>query len=146
MQDISGFGASVSLRASFTFPSGLDLTQFADDADPFDIPSQQIADKAMGLNGHLVSWSKANPVTVTLNIIPDSDDDRNLAVLADANRVRKGKNAVGDIITLTAVYPDGKTKTFAQGKLTDAAPSTGVSSAGRRKSKAYTFAFESVEG
>ena len=64
---IAGFGAQVQVKASNTFPSGFVVSQFADDADPFDIPSIQIADKAMGLNGDLVTWSKANPITITIN-------------------------------------------------------------------------------
>jgi len=36
MNDISVFGIRVQLVASETFPAGISLTQFADDADPFD--------------------------------------------------------------------------------------------------------------
>lgn len=146
MTDISGFNTRVTIRASNTFPSGFTVTEFADDADPVDVPSQQIADKAMGLNGHLVSWAKANPIMATLNVIPDSEDDRNLAVLAEANRVGRGKSSAQDIITMTIVYPDGGTRTLSNGIITDAPLSTSVASAGRRKSKAYAFAFEGASG
>jgi hypothetical protein len=60
MQNISGFGLSINIIASNSFPIGLLITEFADDSDPFDLPSIQIADKAMGLNGDLIIWSKAN--------------------------------------------------------------------------------------
>lgn len=146
MTDISGFNTRVTIRASNTFPSGFTVTEFADDADPVDVPSQQIADKAMGLNGTLVSWAKANPIMATLNVIPDSEDDRNLAVLAEANRVGRGKSSAQDIITMTIVYPDGGTRTLSNGIITDAPLSTSIASAGRRKSKAYAFAFEGVSG
>lgn len=142
--DVSGFGARVTLIASATFPQGVNLSQFADDADPFDIPSMNIGDTAMGVNGDLVTWSKANPAKVTLALIPQSDDDRNMAILFEANRVGRGKTSAGDIITLSAVYPDGTTKTFTGGKLTDGQPGSSVSSAGRMKSKAYMFHFEGM--
>jgi len=144
MQDISGFGSRVTVRASVTFPQGFTLTQFPDDADPFDSPALQIADKAMGLNGDMVKWSKANPVPLTLSVIPDTDDDRNMAVLFEANRVARGKQSARDVITVTIVYPDGKTKTFSQGCVTDGPPATGVASAGRKKTKSYVFAFETL--
>ena len=144
MQDISGFGLRIVLVASVTFPQGVTLSQFADDGDPFDNPSQQIADKAMGLNGDLVTWAKANPMLATINLIPDSEDDRNLAVLAEANRPARGKSPARDVITMTVLYPDGRTHTLTNGRLTDAPISTGVSSAGRRKTKAYAFAFEDI--
>lgn len=142
--DISGFGISVRVVASVTFPAGVTITQFADDADPFDIPSIQIADKAMGVNGDLVTWSKANPYTPTLNVIPNSEDDRNLAILLEANRVGRGKRSARDLVTLTASYPDGRTLTLSAGKITDGQPGLSIASAGRMKSKAYAFAFEGL--
>lgn len=146
MQDISGFNTRITIRASVTFPQGFTVTQFADDGDPVDTPSQQIADKASGLNGDLITWSKANPILATVNVIPDSDDDRNLAALAEANRVGRGKQSARDVITLTIVYPDGGTRTLTPGAMTDAPLATSVASAGRRKTKAYAFAFEGASG
>src|SRR4051812_34553091 len=106
-QDITGFGAIVNIVASRTFPIGFVVTQFADDADPLDASSIRIADAAMGLNGDLITWAKAAPLPVVLNVIPGSPDDLNLAILANANRVGKGKTGANDVITLTCVYPDG---------------------------------------
>lgn len=142
--DISVFGIRVQVVASETFPSGINITQFADDADPFDSPSIQIRDKAMGVNGDLISWSKANPLPVTLNVVPNSEDDKNLGVLFEANRVGKGKQGARDVITITAIYPDGRTASFTQGVITDGMPANSATSAGRMKSKAYAFAFENV--
>lgn len=144
MADISGFGLRVTVKASVTFPQGVVVTQFADDADSLDIPSQQLSDVGMGLNGDLVSWARANPLRVTLNLVPGSEDDRNLSVLAEANRVGKGKNGARDVITLNIIYPDGRTRTYVQGVITDAVPGNAVASAGRLKSKPYIFAFENV--
>lgn len=142
MQDISVFGLRVQVVATETFPSGINLTMFADDADPFDAPSMQIRDKAMGVNGDLITWSKANPIAVTINIVPGSEDDKNLAVLLEANRVGKGKQGARDVVTITAVYPDGRTASFTNGVITDGQPAHSAQSSGRMKSKAYAFAFE----
>lgn len=144
MQDISGFGLRLVLRASVTFPAGITLTQFADDADPFDAPSIQIKDKAMGLNGDMVVWSKANPLLATINVIPGTDDDRNLSVLFEANRVGRGKTGARDVITLTAINPDGSQATYNSGVVTDGIPGRPVASAGRMKTKPYAFAFEGM--
>ena len=144
MNDISGFGFRINLIASNTFPNGIMVSQFADDADPFDTPSIQIADKAMGLNGDLVAWSAAVPLEITLNVIPDSEDDVNLATLAEANRVSKGKSSAQDKITMVGIYPEGNTRTFSFGRLTNAVPASSIASSGRRKSKAYSFTFEQM--
>lgn len=142
MQDVSGFGLKARLVASLTFPSGFDVTAFADDADPFDVPSIQIRDKAMGLNGDLIAWSKAMPILAALALIPGSEDDLNMAVLFEANRVGKGKTGARDVITLTVSYPDGTVWTAAPGVITDGMPGRGVASAGRVKTNVYQFAFE----
>jgi len=144
MQDISAFGIRVQVIASETFPSGISITQFADDADPFDAPSMQIRDKAMGVNGDLISWSKANPIPVTLNVVPGGEDDLNLSVLFEANRVGKGKFGARDVISIVALYPDGSVAAFSQGVITDGQPANSTQSSGRLKSKAYAFAFENV--
>ena len=146
VQDISGFGSVVSLVASNTFPAGIALTQFADDSDAFDQPSVRIGDVAMGLNGDLLSWRKAVPLPITISVIPGSQDDLNLSILANANRVGQGKTSANDVLTLTIVYPDGSLITFANGTITDAAFANSVASAGRLKSKTFSFAFEAVNG
>lgn len=144
MADISGFGLRARVVASETFPSGIEITQFADDADPLDSPSQQVADKAMGLNGDLITWKKANPLIATLNVVPGGEDDKNLAVLFENNRVGKGKQGARDVITMTLVYPSGRTVNMSNGAITDGMPFDGVASAGRLKTKAYAFAFENL--
>lgn len=144
MQDISAFGIRVQVIASQTFPAGISITQFADDADPFDAPSMQIRDKAMGVNGDLITWSKANPIPVTLNVVPGSDDDMNLSVLFEANRTGKGKFGARDVISIVAIFPDGRVASFTQGVITDGQPANSAQSSGRLKSKAYAFAFENV--
>lgn len=144
MQDISGFGLIVGLVASVTFPAGITITQFSDDADPVDISSIQIADKAMGLNGDLLTWARAVPVPCTLNVIPNSDDDLNLSILAENNRVGRGKTSNRDVITITITYPDGSTVFLDPGVMTDAMFGKSIASAGRMKTKPYIFTFENI--
>lgn len=142
--DIGGFGSVLTLFASTTFPAGLTITEFADDADPVDAPSIQIRDKAMGLNGRLITWGKAVPIGLTINVIPNSDDDINLNLLFDSNRVGRGKRPVQDVIDATLIYPDGTAKNFQTGAPTDYVPTNAIASSARFKSKPYVFTFESM--
>ena len=144
--DVSGFGLGVHLVASKTYPVGVPLSAFADDADPMDIPGIELSQVAMGLNGDLIVWSSANPLQVTLNLIPNGIEDDALSVLAERNRVGRGKTSARDKITLVAVYPDGRIVTFTQGVITNAPPANSIASAGRYKSKSYQFAFENKAG
>jgi len=142
--EIGGFGAIVSLVGSTTYPAGIIIEQFADDADPLDFPDVQIAEVAMGLNGDLLTWSKAVPLPLTLSVVPESNDDNNLAVALAANRVGKNKQSAQDVWTLTAKYPSGIVVTMTGGKMTNGSVSNSISSAGRMKSKQYKFAFENI--
>jgi|SRR5665213_676131 len=144
--DVTGFGATVNLIADTTFPIGVQLSQFADDVDPFDLPSIKIGDTAMGVNGDLVTWSRAVPIKVNLAVIEGSDDDQNLAILMEANRAGRGKVLAYDTITITVAYPSGNIITFSPGKITDGQPGASLSSAGRLKSKVYMFSFENRSG
>lgn len=142
--DVSATGLTILVRASITFPSGFTVNAFADDADPFDIPDIAIATAAMGLNGDLITFSSPTPITPTLNVIPGSPEDQNLSILYNANRAARGRRVARDIITIIGTYPDGSTTTLTQGKMTSGNPGKSVASAGRIKTKAYTFAFEDI--
>lgn len=145
-KDISGFGVAVTIIASGTFPIGFTVTQFADDSDPLDFAAVNIADKAMGLNGDMITWAKAQPLPMTLNVIAGSTDDISLNILAQANRVGQGKTSAFDLITATVVYPDGTVKVLTGGRMTDAPFGSSIASAGRLKSKTYNFWFANVIG
>lgn len=140
--DISGFGLQLQITASTTFPSGFTVSQFADDSDPFDLPEVTIGETAMGLNGDLVNWSKANPLMPKIAVVPGGEDDKNLSILFEANRVGKGKTSARDVITIVGSYPNGDTITFTEGKILTGPPGKAVASSGRFKSNAYGFAFE----
>ena len=150
MQDISGFGTTILLRASVTYPVGLPhaITEFPDDTDPFDLPELEIAQAEMGLNGDMIVWAKAAPIIITLNLIPGSVSDLALMVLAEQNRIGRGKQSVGDRITLTRIWPNNirAPLVLAEGRLTNAPAGTGVASSGRMKTNAYTFKFERKSG
>ncbi|GAB1830104.1 phage tail fiber protein [Achromobacter xylosoxidans] len=144
MYDTSAIGVALRCVASESFPSGFTITEFADDADPFDIPAIDIATPAMNVNGDLVVFSAPTPITITISVIPGSDADNNLAVIFEANRAAKNKRHARDEITLVGTYPDGASLTLSEGKMTNGMPGNSPASAGRIKSKAYTFAFQNL--
>jgi hypothetical protein len=144
MTDISSTGFTAIVKASKTFPNGLPLTFWADDSDPFDIPELVIAEAAMNVNGHLVSWTAPKPIPIKLAVIPGSEDDVNLAILLDANRAALGKSVARDVIDIVATYNDGATATFSLGLITSGTPARSPNSAGRYKSSMYGFTFQNI--
>lgn len=142
MQDVSATGVKITVITVPTYPQGFEVSEFADNADPLDFPPTQIADYGMGVNGDLVTWTRPVPLEITLNVIPNTDADKNLGILYDMNRAAKGKISAQDLVTLVASYPDGTRKIFSNGKLISGVPANGVSSDGRIKTKEYKFVFE----
>lgn len=144
MQNISGFGLVVNITASTTFPNGLQITAFADDSDPMDFSEQTVTENAMGLNGHHIVWSRANPLEMVINVIPRTEDDTNLSILFEANRVGLGKRGARDVVTLTATYPDGSIVVCSGGIVKAGTPSVGVAASARMKTRPYRFSFENI--
>jgi hypothetical protein len=144
MIDISGFGLTGRVVASNTFPNGFTVQGFADDLDPLDAPDLDVADTGFGLNGDMVTWSRPTGIEITLGVIPNSDDDINLEMTMEANRVAKGKRGARDVIDIVVNYPDGTIVTLSQGKIIRGRPINQVTSAGRLASKPYVFRFENV--
>ncbi|MCW8965367.1 MAG: hypothetical protein OQK82_01570, partial [Candidatus Pacearchaeota archaeon] len=85
-----------------------------------------------------------SPIAITLNIIPNSDDDVNLAILLEANRLARGKTSAKDKITINVAYPDGKVTTLSSGTLMSGPVTPSLASAGRLKTNAYVFNFENA--
>lgn len=146
MQNISAYGLEVVLSASTTFPAGISITQFADDVDVLDVPSLQISDSAMGINGDLIVWSKANPIKLNLGVVAGSEDDVNLGILLEVNRPGASKLGFRDRITMNIRYPEGNFVQLIQGVITDGFPFSGAQSTGRLKTKVYSFTFENRIG
>lgn len=144
--NISGFGLSVTLLASTTFPTGIIINQFSDDTDALEVPSLQIGDVAMGLNGDLITWHKANPIKTSLSVVPQSDNDTSLGILLAANRVGRGKISANDEITMIVTYQNQRFITLTGGVITDGIPFAPVASSGRLTTRVYQFAFESYIG
>lgn len=144
MQNISGFSLSAAITASKSFSSGFVVNQFTDDTDPLDSPDLQLAEVSFGLNGDMMTWSRASGIEVAIGIIPDGEDDKNLQAIVLANRVGKNKSGARDVINIVFTYPDGKKVSCSNGVMTTGPGMTAIASSGRSKSKVYRFRFENV--
>ena len=145
MQDVSASGSTIALFASKTFPASFLMTQFADDADPFDMAAVTVAETAMDINGNLITWSTPTPQEITINVLAGSEEDKNLSIILEANLAKRGRRPAGDVITLVKSYANGDVLTARNGKITQGTRGTGVSSAGRMKSKAFTLVFQDFD-
>lgn len=144
MNDVSATGTKVFITASHTFPAGIWVSQFADDKDAVTSDSTTVNETAMGPNGDMVFFGTPNPATLKMGVIPGSEDDKNLQILYNANRVAKNKASVKDIIQAVVHYPNGEKKTFVNGVITDGPAAYTATSNARLNGNEYGFAFENV--
>src|SRR5579863_49688 len=142
--DITGFGTILTLTASITFPTGLIITEFSDDADALDFPSLVIAEASKGVNGDLISYSRTNVIKITINVIPNSLTDKSLNILFNANLPSKNKSNARDVIGGVVVYPDLNITNLSNGRALEFIPGKGIANSGRQKTRSYSFAFEGI--
>lgn len=117
--NIGGVGLKITVFASITFPQGVTLTEFSTEADPLEMPTDvEISNSQMGLNGDKAVWQVVPKMSVGINLIPGTEGDKNMQILANANRKEKNKVSVLDNITYIISYPDGKIRTCTDGNIT----------------------------
>lgn len=145
MFDVSAFGTGVTIVALQTFPMGFQLSSFADDKDPLTIQDDEVGGFEPLYDGSLFCFTKANPIKVTVSVIPGSDDDINLKVLLGAKRVKKKIDIIPDVTSMVVSYPKAGYVVFSNGSIISGPPADSIS-AGRRRGNSYTFVFGSVNG
>ena len=143
--DTSSIGVSARLVASQTYPNGITLTAFPEDGDLGDSGTTAIGSHASGVNGHLIVWKTANGITVSIPIIPNTEDAAKMERLYAANQSAPNKIVAHDIIQLVVTNPvTGVPTTYKNGWLEEGPAGTQYGLDGRIRSKVYTMTFESV--
>lgn len=141
MQNIGTFGLSAYLIASETAPIGFLINRFADDADSIAVREVETGQAITDLNGKVIRWTVANPLQVSIAVLPNSPDDDVLAVIYNANRVTRVTKAANDSINMVVRFPNGGIRTFVQGRILSGPASMTASADGRMRGNVYTFAF-----
>ena len=144
--DISASGLVISIFASNTIPIAQPLSNFSDDADPFDMEALTIGEDAINLNGDYISWNNPTVMRPVFNVVPGSPTDILLSTLLHANRVGPGKPSAKDNIILTVIYPGLLSFLLKDGAIISGSPGIGAAAVGRQKSRTYTFGFGSLLG
>lgn len=144
MSDISGAGLKVTIISPITFPAGFTVTEWATDADPLTIEDLEVSNSEVGVNGDFVSWHRAAVKRLEMNVIPNTESDKNLKILTQANMVEKNKLAIADEITAIVSYPDGTTSTFSGGVIAAGKIANSVTNDGKIRSGNYKFQFAKV--
>ena len=140
--DISALGIKATIRAVPSYPVGFTLTQFADDGDSLNVPDMTIMQSGMGVNGDMVVWRTAVPCQIDINLIPDTDDCRNMENLFKLNMTQKNKVSSKDVLTLTIEHPNGRIDVLTNGYIIGGKPVQDYSANGRAKTRTFRMVFE----
>lgn len=140
--DISAMGLKVLVKATPTYPVGIEVTHFADDGDSLNISDLTIMESGMGVNGDMVVWRVATPCEIDLNVIPGTDECIELEKLFNLNMTQKNRVSSKDVISMVITHPDGKQTVLSNGYIIGGKPAQDYSSAGRANSRSFRFVFE----
>ena len=144
MQNISGFGAKVTVVATVSFPVGFDITQFADDKDPLKIEEVELTGFELLIDGSLFTFNKGAAIKVEISVIPGSDDDINLKILLQA---KKGSVIpLPDVTSIAITYGNGGIVGFSAGAIVSGPLADSISSDARLVGNRYTFVFGEFSG
>lgn len=144
--DVSAMGIKATIVALPSYPVGITLTKFADDGDSLNVPEMTIMQSGMGVNGDLVVWRTATPVTIDVNLIPGTDECRDMENLFKLNMTQKNKVSTKDVLTMTIEHPDGRISILTNGYIVAGTPVQDYSSAGRAKTRHFQMVFENNIG
>lgn len=140
--DISAMGLKVLIKAVPTYPVGIEITHFADDGDSLNISDLTIMESGMGVNGDMVVWRVATPCEIELNVIPGTDECKELEKLFNLNMTQKNRISSKDLISMTITHPDGHQSVLSNGYIIGGKPAQDYSSTGRANSRSFRFVFE----
>ena len=140
--DVSAMGLKVLIKAVPSFPVGIEVTHFADDGESLAVSDLQTMESGMGVNGDLVVWRVATPCETELNVIPGTDECKDLETLFNLNMTQKNRASSKDVITMIVSHPNGKQTILSNGYIIGGKPVQDYSSAGRANSRSFRFVFE----
>ena len=139
MLNLTSADFTARMLTATTFPAGFDLESFAD-GDALTVNGVQAADLVKGVDDGAGYWYIPNVKELTMNFMPGSSSDKNLAILAAAMDAKKAP----DLIQLTVTIPSMKCSiVFIDGVMTSYPPIPGIST--RLNNVTYGFKFSRAQ-
>lgn len=151
MIDISAVGAKVVI--SRDGGKDITITRFSDEGTPFECADVDLSDNKKNLNGEMISSRMPSVYTVSVTVIPGTEEDKELTRLAQMSALMPGSiqpisNIVISEITLTLPEINQSAESVAGGRVfkwkngrMKSAP-TGPSTSAEGRMAARTFSFE----
>ncbi len=146
MIDVSGFGTSVVILSTASFPVGFSVTQFAHDKKPLIVDTTRPIGSVELYDGSLFFFNKTAPIRIHIAVIAGSDDDMNMKIMLQSRKSAVKIIPLPDVTTMTITYGDGGRVMLANGSIIEGPLADTISQDGQRESNTYTFEFGSFAG
>ncbi len=141
MQNISGFGTSITLLAVQTFPLGFTLESFSDDTDPLTAKAVEPSGYELLYDGSLFPFTKASAIELSISVLADSEDDINLKILLQTRSIRSNLLPIEDFISLIISYPNNNRILLSNGTILNGQLVDSISNVGKKRSNTFNFVF-----
>lgn len=141
MEQISGFGTSITVVAIQSFPQGFKITKFADDKDPLTVQELEPVGYEVLYDGNIFAFDKGAPVMVEISVMPNTEDDDNLKILLQTRKGGVKLLPVSDVTSMVITYGDGGTVILSGGTILAGPPADSITQAGRKAGNTYKFVF-----
>lgn len=143
--NITNNNATAHIVGSITFPLGFDVEVKASDAAGFEFNNIDVTNEEVTPSGTVVFWKTPQPLSLTLNVTPGTEECRNLETLFNANRIAANKTSANDVITAVIQYDNGESVKLTNGHCKNYTPGFTVGQDGRTATKAFTFIFGNIQ-
>jgi hypothetical protein len=140
--NISGKGLKVKLFASVSFPLGIDVEVFADDANAIETSNFTTKQAGMTTNGTILIWENMQPINCVINVAASGSSYKSLSTLFELNRAEEGKLSANDSISIIATLPDGEEHSFMNGSTGEGSGIT-IGADTKKQTRAFNFFFGS---
>lgn len=142
--DVSFAGSTVTI-------AGITVSQFMDDANPVEFPDVEVSSVGVNCNGKMIRNAKPNIVTMSVTVIPGSNNDSALYELWKKYRVQDGKNNGGQwetplnaSINIKTIGSRKSSYKFGGGTMVSGPGGPASTAEGKMQGRTYTFAFATV--
>lgn len=139
--DISFAGAKITV-------AGVQIEDFADDANPIEFQNTEVSGVGVNLNGNMIRYAKPNVIIASVTVLPNSGSEAALRALMKKYRVQAGNNAHGQWETpldLKITTQTGQSWHFSNGTFVSGPGGPGSSADGKMQGRTYTFAFVTMD-
>lgn len=156
--DISAVGAKVVITHS-SGGTPIEITHFSDEGTPFEASEVEVSTNQKNLNGDMISSRTPSVYSVSVTVVPGTDDDLALnKLLQEAALMPGGVTAVKKlwITSLELWIPrinesndkalSGHKYKWSSGRIKSGPTGPSTSAEGRLSARTYTFEFEKYEG